>query len=87
MKTATKIKDLEGWRGHASLYELFSSDAGAPEYVVVSATVVPFTGPETYIFPARADGTVINFAEREGSYRGGLDHATALQNAGYKVKS
>lgn len=55
------------------------------EYVVVSAAVVPFSGPETYIFPADAEGNVTDYLELDGSYRGALDHERALANAGYAV--
>lgn len=54
-------------------------------YVVVSANTVPYSGPETYIFPSTDGGEVTDWLELEGSYRGGLDHAAALGNAGYTV--
>lgn len=61
------------------------------QYVVVSA-VVPFVGlgfsdckPETLIFAANEEGSIVDFMDLEGSYRGGLDHEVALQNAGYTV--
>lgn len=54
-------------------------------YVIVSAADVPLSGPETYIFPATAKGEIDDFGELEGSYRGGLDHRLALENAGYEV--
>jgi len=60
-------------------------------YVVVSA-VVPFADlgfndlkPETLIFAANEEGKIVDFMDLEGSYRGGLDHEQALQNAGYTV--
>jgi hypothetical protein len=55
------------------------------EYVRVSASNVPRSGPETYIFLADERGEPINWLECEGSYRGGLDHAEALTNAGYEI--
>lgn len=58
------------------------------DYVIVSAADVMFTGPETYIFPAKKAGDTfepINFLELEGSFRGDLDHEQALANAGYEV--
>jgi len=50
------------------------------EYVVVSATNVPFSGPETYIFPADKEGNVLSWCELPGSFRGGLDIDEALAN-------
>lgn len=98
METATKIKDLEGFTGRAALYELSKpieydkpwSDREPPAkqttFVAVSATNIPFSGPETYIFAANEDGGVIDWCELSGSYRGGLSHAKALNRAGYIVK-
>lgn len=78
---ATFIRDITGFTGDAKLYR--TTDQG---HVVVSATVVPFGGgPETYIFPADENGKVTDWGELDGSYKGGLDHATALLNAGYEV--
>jgi hypothetical protein len=57
------------------------------EFVVVSASMVPYTGPETYIFPADEEGHIIDWMEMDGSYRGGLNHAEALSRAGYVVTS
>jgi hypothetical protein len=73
-------------------------DAGATDHVVVSAvqSVLPTpsavffrdldSGPETYVFPATADGEVLSWGELEGSYRGGTDHERALRGAGYEVQ-
>lgn len=55
------------------------------EFVVVSAAMVLGQGPETYIFAATEDGEICDFLELAGSYKGGLDHEKALDNAGYKV--
>lgn len=57
------------------------------EYVVVSAVVAMFSGPETYIFPADKNGKITSFGELEGSYRGGMSHESALGNAGYEIQS
>lgn len=54
-------------------------------YVVVSAADVPYSGPETYIFPSNEKGTILKYTELPGSFRGALDHARALRNAGYVV--
>jgi hypothetical protein len=57
------------------------------DYVIVSAVIAMFSGPETYIFPADSDGTVKTWGELDGSYRGGLDHEEALRRAGYEVSA
>ena len=59
--TATLIKnDLENWNGHAALYQLNPPledyDGNKHKYVVVSAAIAPFSGPETYIFGANNKG-------------------------------
>ena len=95
-KTATFVRDLTGFTGAAKLYKLdpafeerdWRTDEveATHEHVIVSATIVPWGGgPETYIFPATADGEIADWGELSGSYKGGLDHATALENAGYAV--
>lgn len=99
MKTATLIRDLRvesngvAVIAKQSLYRLseplftdWADDAPEPfDYVVVSAAVVPWSGPETYIFGANEAGKILNFLELPGSFRGDLDHEAALSNAGYKV--
>ena len=93
-KKATFIRDLDGFTGSAKLYKLdppikeydFEDDIKAEhEYVVVSATNVPYSGDETYIFPSDKDGKVKSWGELEGSFRGEKDHDQALRYAGYKV--
>jgi hypothetical protein len=54
-------------------------------YVIVSAVIAMFSGPETYIFPTTETGEILNWGELDGSYRGGLNHDTALLNAGYEL--
>lgn len=93
MHTATLIKNVEGFTGDARLYRLippmkYEFDDENPqqtEFVVVSATVGMFGGPETYIFPADESGNVLDYCELDGSFRGGLNHSLALSGAGYKV--
>lgn len=89
-KTATFIKDLRGFRGRARLYRLDPPapdyDGNPREYVVVSAVDAMFSGPETYIFPASAEGEVVDWLEMDGSFQGDLDHERALANAGYTVR-
>lgn len=74
---------------HQVLYRLDPPATWGDDYttvhVVVSAVHAPYSGPETYVFPADPDGAILDWAELEGSYRGGLDHAEALQGAGYEV--
>lgn len=55
------------------------------EYVIVSASTVLLSGPETYIFPADEKGNVTDWAELDGSFRGDRDHNRALRSAGYTV--
>lgn len=84
MKTARLIKELSGFTGTAKLYEL-SEPLDDATHVVVSAADVPYSGPETFIFPADAKGEVTGWGELDGSYRGGLSHDAALTKAGYAV--
>lgn len=46
-------------------------------YYVVSAVVVPFSGPETYIFPGDQNGEITDFGEIVG-LRGTLSHTEAI---------
>lgn len=97
MKTAKFLRDCDGFASSAKLFELsepveydrpWGDDeppAKTAKYVVVSAAIVPLTGPETYIFPADEEGKIVSWGELDGSYRGGLVHSTALENAGYTV--
>ena len=55
------------------------------DYVIVSAVLAPYSGPETYIFPAAEDGRALSMLEMSGSFKGALDHAQALANAGYLI--
>ena len=92
MKTATFMKELYGYTGTAKLYRLSEpveygyEVAETTEYVVVSATFVMFSGPETYIFPADESGNVLIWSELAGSYKGGLSHVCALNDAGFAVE-
>lgn len=84
--TATLLNaKLEGFNGHAALYECAPPLEGH-KYVVASAVVTTYSGPETYLFPANGQGKITNWSELSGSYRGGLDHAQAFENAGYQAK-
>ncbi|GAA4762320.1 hypothetical protein [Microbacterium gilvum] len=98
-KVATLVRKLRGsWSGDARLYRLepplpaqdWDGNETGGEYsqVIVSAVVVQYTGkPETYIFPATADGEIASWNELPGSFQGDLDHAAALRGAGYEVAS
>ena len=90
-KKAYRIKRLSGFKGEAWLYRLNPpmpydwEGEEFTEYVVSSAVVAPFTGPETYLFPAGPSGKVLDWGELEGSYRGGLNCDQAVRNAGYAI--
>lgn len=94
MKTATKIKVLDGFRGEAALFRVsppmkLNSPVGeltTCDYVAVSAARAPLSGPETYIFAADEHGEIIDWCELPGSFRGALDLTKALDNAGYVVE-
>lgn len=82
------VKDA-GWASDARLFRLdppLDDGDTSYEYVIVSGVVAMFSGSETYIFPARADGEAINMRELDGSFRGDIDHAKALRNAGYEIQ-
>lgn len=87
---ATFVRDLpaEDWNGHAQLFKLDQVAKTKPydetetplefEYIIVSAAVVAFSGPETYLFPGDENGQILAWGELPGSYRGGLHHMTAV---------
>lgn len=90
------VRDLHEFTGQASLYKLSTpiaqtryTEVGEEEifheYVVVSKANVPFSGPETYIFPADKFGEVVNWSELDGSMRGSYSHEDVLREAGYEV--
>lgn len=91
MKTATLVRTLEGWVSDARLYKLseatpynhYGRDDKRTDYVIISAVVALFSGPETFIFPATEVGEPINMLEMTGSFRGGLDHEHALEGMGF----
>jgi hypothetical protein len=83
-------------RGHQKLYhvepptEFGSFDPESPRrttsFVVVSKACTPYSGWETYIFPANAEGMVVDWGELPGSWSGHHSHEATLQNAGYEVQ-
>ena len=85
---ATFIKTVRSMVGDGRLFQLsppMRSEGRDPiEFVVVSAVDIAYSGPETYIFEADEYGTIVNFAELRGSFRGALDHQRALAIAGYE---
>lgn len=95
-KTARAMQNLSGWQSRATLYVLSrpvkyehwddktnERVSRTTKYVIVSAVVAMFSGPETYIFPADKYGNVLSWSELDGSLRGTLDHSVALARAGY----
>jgi len=87
---ATRVRsNLRGFTGVAHLWRLsppVAHGGGLVDYVVTSATLAAYSGPETYIFPANPDGKVSDWGEMSGSYRGGLDHEQAIRNSGWLVE-
>jgi len=92
---ATLTKKMGGWTGDARMYrcdppmpytgydDKDNRIALTADFVIVSATYALYSGPQTYIFPA--DGNdVTDWEELAGSFRGSIDHARALRNAGYE---
>ncbi len=84
MKQAHYVKDLDGFKGEAKLFRMDPPLEGH-KFVVASAVIALFSGPETYLFPADADGKVTDWIELEGSASGTQDHEEAIRNAGYKI--
>jgi len=82
-----RIRAIEGMRGKAVLYELDEAityrgnndEDEKTNFVIVSAVVAPYTGPETYIFPSNEAGAIVDWCEISGSYRGGLCHTKAME--------
>lgn len=55
------------------------------KYVIASGANAPYSGPETYVFPANEEGEIMGWSELEGSFRGDIDCDRAIENAGYTV--
>lgn len=55
------------------------------QFVVSSASRVPYSGPETYLFGADEKGEIIEWGELRGSFKGELDCEQAIRNAGYEI--
>jgi len=71
--TATQVL----WKVHPAVRYGYDWD-GETFYVVTSAVLVPFSGAETYIFPCSEVGEILDWMEMPGSFKGGLDHETAI---------
>ena len=88
-KSAVAIKNVKEAKGQACLYKLSDPLMGY-DYVVVSAArdakdnYNNITG-ETFIFGSDELGKIKSFLELPGSYKGGLDHQKALNDAGYDI--
>ena len=95
-KCAVYLRDVDEYQGVAKLYRVYpgvqyekydySTSTEVPRsttFIVISAAVVPLSGPETYIFPSDDEGRVIDWYELPGSFRGELDHNKALELGGY----
>jgi hypothetical protein len=95
MNIAHKIKSLDNFRGEAFLFRM-EPPLESYDYVVVSAInpkIMEGMGqfkdlfqPETYIFGARPDGTVLAWEELPGSFQGAMDIPRALAQAGYEIR-
>lgn len=86
MSAATELalKKRERTRGDWRFFMLNPPLEGH-RFVIVSASVVPYSGPETYIFAADEEGQITGWTELEGSSSGSLDHVQALRDAGYET--
>jgi hypothetical protein len=77
MYAAKFIRDLEGFTGEAKLWQVISP-SGEIHHVVTSATIVPLSGPETYVFECDENGVVTSWLDLPGSFRGYFGHIRAI---------
>ena len=94
MGTAKFIRMLPEFRGLGALYHVdppigYNFDYDAEMFLDYTSWVAVrmglfYSGPETHIYPARHDGSILSWLELGGSQRGG-DHVTVLNNAGYEI--
>lgn len=85
MKTATKVRDLNGFGGIASLYKL-SEPLDSYEYVIASS-INDAWAIETFILGCNKNGGIIdgpNFPRLVAVIEGTDDHQVALNHAGYE---
>ena len=80
-KYAIKIKTINE---RQVLWEVFPRIEGN-KFVITSASNVPYSGPETYIFASDSEGKILDWSELPGSFRGSLEHKKCLENIGYQV--
>lgn len=93
--TVSHVRELDRnpWARRQALYRLSEpvsygfdwetqSFTGTTEHVIVSSITTP-AGPETFIFPARADGSPLDYLEMPGSAPGSWTHEQALRRAGW----
>lgn len=96
MIKAKLVRDIQNrpaeqklWRLSESVPYGWSEDMQRCNFVVTSHLARAFdTGrPETYIFPADKDGSILSWGEMDGSSRGGdQSHEDVLRNAGWEVE-
>lgn len=80
---AEYISDVEGFLGDARLFKLASpvkwrADKPHTFHVIVSRVDAMFSGWETLIFPADADGNILEWGDLPGSARGNVSHLEAI---------
>jgi hypothetical protein len=68
--TVEIIRELKGYQGRACLVKR------GEDYFVVSSADVPYSGPETLVFPAGADGEVASWGDVAGGR--GMSRADAI---------
>lgn len=86
--TFVKIRSGQGegevWKANQPIpYRFYSGegyekDTGETQYIWVSAVNVPYSGPETYIFPCNEEGEILDWGELPGSFRGETNIPKAL---------
>lgn len=85
-KTATKVKEMEGWQGDAAVYRL-DPPLDAHEFVVVSSVTLGISLPnyrssETMVFPSDGEDAT-DFGEL--TMIPYMSHEDALADLGYEV--
>jgi hypothetical protein len=90
-KTAKIIKKFQGPKGPMWLVKvkppIIYEDKKITDFIIVSAIscASDTLEPETYVFPSDENGTVLDWLELDGSFRGDMDHKRAIESAGYKI--
>jgi hypothetical protein len=65
----------------------YGDDGAKTQFVIVSAIDHAVYGVETYIFPANAEGAILDWCELDGSMHDVYDHAAVLKQAGYVLET